>query len=389
MRCGFGKTLAPLLLVQCANNAEPVDAGALGTSPVGDAAAAADSTHGSVPQIVDAASVIEDAGSSAPPLDSGGDAQGGDSAAADGSVSLRADASGCGVRTGMRGLTSRTVAVSGSNRTYLVYLPQALNPLTPVPLVFVFHGAAMSGQIMHDLTQFGALADSLQAEGFGVVFPDGQGGPGTLTPWNVADQGQSVCGAGNLVNNANAVDFAFIDAMEADIAQDQCLDAAHLFATGFSMGGYFSHHIGCEKAGFRAVAPASGGTLADLSSCTTAHVPIIIFHGTSDALIADGCDDPNGAAQSGFPPSASLWAKKNGCQDTFTVITENGVDGGGGQCYLYAGCPSDGQVELCTFTGMGHAWAGGSTVGQAGSFAAPGYASATQLAWDFFKKYAW
>ena len=103
--------------------------------------------------------------------------------------------------------------------------------------------------------------------------------------------------------------------MKADISQDQCLDAAHTFVTGFSMGGYFSEHVGCERSDIRAVAPHSGGTLASLSSCTTGHVPVILFHGTADEVIADGCDDPNGLAQSGFPPAATLWAAEERLPD--------------------------------------------------------------------------
>jgi polyhydroxybutyrate depolymerase len=289
----------------------------------------------------------------------------------------------CGVRTGMRLLTSRSVSVSGLDRTYLAYLPQSLDPLKPVPFVFVFHGALMNGQMMVDITQYTSLADS---EGFAIAFPDGQD---PNIPWNVARSTQTVCGTGNSVNNPNPVDFDFVDAIKAEVSRDQCLDAAHLFATGFSMGGYFSHHIACERSDFRAVAPHSGGTLANLSSCPTGHVPIIIFHGTGDGLIADGCDDPNATAVSGFPPSATLWAQKNGCQNTYTTVPETSDAGGSGQCYVYNGCPSGGQVELCTFNGMPHAWAGGLT-GDAGTLlGAPTYPSATRLQWDFFKKYAW
>jgi poly(3-hydroxybutyrate) depolymerase len=116
---------------------------------------------------------------------------------------------------------------------------------------------------------------------------------------------------------------------------------------------------------------------------------MIIFHGTSDSVIADGCDDPAGAPQSGFPASATLWAAKNGCQSTYSVMPTDGDAGGDGQCYLYDGCPADGQVELCTFTGMDHCWAGGDPNGQGGSNACPTYASATALEWQFFKTYAW
>jgi len=293
-------------------------------------------------------------------------------------------AGSCGVRASMRGKTSRSLSVSGTTRTYIAYLPQSLGATTPAPFVFVFHGAGMNAEDMYDITQYTALADS---DGIALAFLNGQN---TIEPWNVSDKGAAVCGTGDLVNNPTAgVDFAFMDAIKADVAQDQCLDGDHVFATGFSMGGYFAHHVGCDRTDVRAVAPHSGATIATLSSCATGHVPVIIFHGTADGVIAQGCDDPHGAAQAGFPPSATLWAQKNGCQTTYTTVTQNGPGGGDGQCYVYDGCPSDGQVELCTFTGMSHCWAGGSTADAGATFACPTYASATQLEWNFFKRYAW
>ena len=306
------------------------------------------------------------------------------SAESDGGAASDAEASGpCGARTGMTGQTMRTVMAGGQSRQYMAYLPQNLDPKKPVPLVYVFHGTGMTPQIMYDVTQYSTLAD---AQGIAVAFPAGQN---LLDPWNVSDNGTAVCGYGNAVNNSNAVDFAFMDAIKADVAQDQCLDAAHTFVTGFSMGGYFTHHVGCDRKDVKAVAPHSGGTIADLSGCGTGHMPIIIFHGTADPLIAPGCDDPNSAAQSGFPPSATLWAAKNGCKTTSTMSPENGMGGGTGQCYLYDGCPADGQVELCTFNGMMHVWAGGPAGNGVVAYGAPTYASATQLEWAFWKKYAW
>jgi polyhydroxybutyrate depolymerase len=295
----------------------------------------------------------------------------------------------CGTRDGMRGKTSRTTTVKGTARTYIVYLPEGGNPATPVPLVYVFHGAAMDAQEMFDITQYSAIADR---EGIAIAFLDGQNtnsstGLTSADPWNVTD-GPQVCGLGNLVNNpTTGVDFDLMDQVKADVEQDQCLDAAHVFASGFSMGGYMSHHVGCDRTDVRAVAPSSGATMSDLSSCKTGHVPIIIFHGVADPLISDGCDDPNATPYGSFPASATLWAKKNGCASTYKTIPEEGDGGGQGQCYLYDGCPADGQVELCTFNGMGHCYAGGSST--SGMFSCSTYPSATDLQWAFFKTYAW
>jgi polyhydroxybutyrate depolymerase len=282
----------------------------------------------------------------------------------------------CGMRTDRRGQTNRSVMVGSSKRTYEVYLPMGADPSAPIPLVYVFHGYTMSGDSMISLTGYEAIADS---DHVAVVFPDGEGGPNSLiSPWNV---GSDVCPAvGNLTPAVNSGDdMDFIDAMRADIQTDQCIDGNHVFATGFSMGGYMAHHIGCERTDFRAVAPHSGGA-HDLSACPSATKPIIIFHGTGDLTIPDACDDPTATPISAdHPPSAIAWAKHNGCATTFTTTAvENG------SCRLYDGCPPGGQVEVCTFNGMGHCWAGG-----AGTFGCPGNESATALQWAFFKQYAW
>jgi len=71
----------------------------------------------------------------------------------------------------------------------------------------------------------------------------------------------------------------------------------------------------------------------------------------------------------------------------------------GGRCEYYRDCPSDGQVAFCSYDlppegggelVLGHAWAGGKqNVPSGGSFAIPATASATELTWAFWKKYAW
>ena len=283
----------------------------------------------------------------------------------------------CGRRVGMRGKTNRTIQAAGLDRTYIVYLPAGVDPATPVPLVFVHHGYTMSAQAMYEITNYAALADS---EHVAVAFPDGQGGPDSFgAPWNV---GTNVCPAsgGGTPPHATGDDFAMLDAIKADISLDQCLDDAHVFVTGFSMGGYFSHHAGCMRDDIRAVAPHSGGTHS-LATCTTQHKPIIIFHGAADTIVPIGCDDPAALQPLGVTASATAWAAKNGCATTTSPRLVQG-----GTCLYYDACPADGQVALCTFPGMAHCWAGGSS---ASVFACPSYADATALEWSFFKQYAW
>lgn len=277
------------------------------------------------------------------------------------------DATTCGFRGGLRGKTSRSIMADGLTRTYHVYLP-AGDPQTSMPLVFVHHGYTMSGQLMFDITEYAALADD---EKIALVFPDGQGGPLTnAAPWNV---GTGVCSSTfGAPPNATGDDFAMIDAITADLAEDQCIDREHVFVTGFSMGGYFSHHAGCMRPDIRGIAPHSGGA-HDLTACPSVRKPVIMFHGTGDTLVPATCSDPT---------AATAWAQHNGCAMTTTSRTVQG-----GSCERYDGCPVGGQVEVCTFTAMGHCWAGGAAT--SGIYACPTYASATQLEWQFFKTDAW
>jgi polyhydroxybutyrate depolymerase len=268
----------------------------------------------------------------------------------------------CSGKTGARrGKTNRMVTVGAVNRTYIVYEPQGLDANRAAPLVFVHHGFGMTGQQMFDITQYSAVADQ---QGFVVAFPDGE--PGSTGPWNV---GTGVCGSGALVQ-ASGDDFGFLDSMIAEIESDQCVDHAHLFVTGFSMGGYFSHHAGCMRPDLAAVAPHSGAT-HPFTSCAPGPKPVIIFHGTADNVIAQSCDDT----------ARQQWVQKNGCGtgvDNVTVM--------GGHCEWSQGCPAHGQVVYCLFDNMAHAWAGGAPNQ---NFSAPDYESATELSWSFFKNYAW
>lgn len=291
-------------------------------------------------------------------------------------AAIQPDAGTCGIRSGQRGKTERTIRAGGIDRTYIVYLPSGADPAKPIPLVYVHHGYSMSAQAMFDITGYTALADT---EHIALAFPDGQAGPDTFAPpWNV---GTGICPASSGVpQSAPGNDFALLDAIRDDISADQCIDADHVFVTGFSMGGYFSNHAGCERPDIRAIAPHSGGAHA-LAGCPSQQKPVIIFHGTADNIVPNYCSDPAVLAPFGVTPSATAWAKKNGCA---TTVTRTNVKGG--SCAYYDGCPAGGQVAVCTFTAMGHCWAGGKG---SSVYACGLYEDATQLEWNFFKQHAW
>ncbi len=265
----------------------------------------------------------------------------------------------CAGRLGAPGTTERTIAVDGQERTYMLHIPENLDPNDPASIVFVHHGYTMSGNVMIGLTGFAEVADR---EGFIAVFPDGEG----TNPWNVGDD---VCGAGTVVNDDDTDDIAFVEAMIDAINADHCVARDEVFVTGFSMGGYFTNHIACQAGDMlRAAAPHSGGTYG--GDCSGAPVPMMILHGDADWLIAPHCGSD----------ARDYWVARNGCS---TEVDR--IDVKGGYCEYSKGCLAGGDVVLCMFDGMLHGWAGAPTFGPGGLYAGgESYESATELIWSFF-----
>lgn len=264
----------------------------------------------------------------------------------------------CSGLPGASGTFDRVATVGGSERHYRVHVPPGLDPDAPTPLVLVFHGYTMSGAVMDRVTTWSDLGDR---EGFVVVFPDGAddlvGGP-----WNV---GSGVCGAGALVNSPED-DFGYVVDMVEDVATVQCLDRERVFATGFSMGAYFSHHLGCAGPGpVRAIAPHSGGTYD--GDCANGPLPVLVLHGDADVIIDPACGED----------AVATWLERDGCP----AVPPTAWDVEGGQCERVDGCADGTSVQYCTFFGMDHGWAGSDDLLYGGG---DGYEDAAELIWAFF-----
>ena len=306
---------------------------------------------------------------------SGSDMSTGDIASGTGGASALSSMSCSGKAGAKRGQSMEIIDVNGTQRTFVYYAPMNLDPNKAVPFVIVPHGFTMTGLSMQQITGYNDIADR---EGFVVAYPDGEGispTTGGLTPpWNV---GTGVCGAGAAVS-ATGDDQGFVDAMIEWVKADQCVDESHIFMSGFSMGGYFSNETGCLNPKIHGIGPHSGGT-HDLSACTNAIMPAMIFHGDADPLIMYSCGTD----------ARDKWAEHNGCMPASMGVDT--VQVAMGMCEYNKGCPEGGQVALCSFSGMGHCWAGGSSSGTAvgATFGCPGYELASELGWAFFKEYAW
>jgi poly(3-hydroxybutyrate) depolymerase len=215
--------------------------------------------------------------------------------------------------------------VGGVSRHYKVFVPSSYDSGVPMRLIFVFHGLGGNGDLIRSHFSFEAEANGQAL----FVYPDGlpvQGGTG----WSSADA-------------------TFFDVMLSEISADYCVDAARVFATGHSYGGYMSNLLGCARPNvLRAIAPASGGLAGD--SCG-GPVAAWLIHGSSDGTVP----------QSEGISARNHWITVNQCGATTTPT-------GQGECVSYDGCSPGHPVTWCSFNG--------------GHFPLPGYTK--QAIWDFF-----
>lgn len=219
-----------------------------------------------------------------------------------------------------------SLAVGGDARTYVLSVPQSYGELPgSFRLVFAFHGGGGTGDGLrswYDSEQRFAEKSAI------VVYPDAKNGQ-----WDLDSPA-----------DANA-DIAFFDALVAEISSTACIDAARVFAVGFSNGAYFVNQLACRRGGvLRAIAPHAGGGPYGPGSaydaqgnlvCTGPPPAVKIFHAEDDYTV------PISHAEA----SLAHWTWANGCQPSTHGASPD-------SCAAYDGCGR--PVEVCRYWGVGH-----------------------------------
>jgi polyhydroxybutyrate depolymerase len=232
-------------------------------------------------------------------------------------------------------VTSETVQVWGSARTYVMVAPQDVVPSKAYPLVFVFHGDGGNGTGMRDWIKLDAESGANAI----VVYPDGKNATWDLyTP------------------EGSNEDNAFVDAILAAVKAKYSIDAARVFGSGYSSGAFFINQLACRRSGFfRAIAPNAGGAPQEPSDpaaeswsgtsytkCAnqTHGLAAIVMHGNDDYAVGPGSGTYD----------ARYWAYVNGCDDSEDTRTPTTPS----PCVEHAGCPNDKRVLYCEIAGIGH-----------------------------------
>ncbi len=301
-------------------------AGTSGTAGQGIGGTAGSSTGGA------AGSAAGDAGSGGPAGGgAGGDgATGGSSgsAGASGGTSGAAGApmttSGCGTATFPES-GNYTMTVDGTEREYIIKLPDAYDPATPYRLVFAFHGR--TGTAQQIATGFGGGYYGIEQRlGDDTIFvaPQGLG-----TDTDPADTGWP---------NTNGQDIAFVRAMVNDLESSFCIDSTRIFSTGMSYGGIMSDTIACQMSDvFRGIG-AIAGAMFGRANCSGPPIAVWMAHGTADDQVMFSQGE---AARDAF-------LGVNHCD---TAAEPVAVDPEG--CVSYQGCDTGYPVVFCTHDG-GH-----------------------------------
>jgi polyhydroxybutyrate depolymerase len=259
---------------------------------------------------------------------------------------------GCG--SGAPGAsTTLDIAIGGHRRVVVVHVPTGYTGADHVALVLNLHG---SGASALDQEAFSGMDATADAKGFIVAYPQGVIPDGTGYDWNVPDE--PLIG-GRAVPAGTPDDVTFLTALVGSLETRYCVDAARVYATGFSGGARMVSQLACDASGtFAAVAPVSG--LRHPTPCPAGRaVPVIAFHGTADPV------DPFAGHGEGYwtdsvPTAAAAWGTQDGCGTAASTHT-----GAGFTLTQYAPCRDGSAVELYAVTGEGHEWPGGPLVPRA------------------------
>lgn len=289
------------------------------------------------------------------------------------------------------GLQTFSVDVQGHARSVLVHQPSAHDGRTRLPVVLMLHGGGGTAQAALRETGWAAKAEQ---EGFLAVFPNALARDPSQRSSFAANPQLWNDGSGRFHPGQNAADdLGFIAALLDQIVARYAVDEDRIFVTGFSNGASMAFRVGAELSQrIAAIAPVAGALWVDPGQMTRP-VPMLYITGTADPLnpiaggpprLASGGQDRVRAKPK--PPlaeSISRWAQAMGC----TSALETKSDAGGVRKQT---CADRGGAEVASITveGLGHTWAGGSSLlPESMVGASSDKIRATDVIWDFFRRH--
>lgn len=240
-------------------------------------------------------------------------------------------------------MTTKTLTVGSTSRTYLQYLPTGFNPQTEsVSVLIGLHGL---GSTMNDIpgTGMNLIADTARVICF---YPQG-----ATNGW-----GQSAWNNGTLLSSS-VDDIGLINQLIDSAVLNYGADPSRVYVAGFSMGSIMSYHLACALNNRIAAIGCMSGTMAssDISSCVPVYkTPVIHFHGTVDGTVPYNSNPL--PSLSLVPQTIDFWRNVHGCDATAdsTQITNTASDGITVDRFVYDNCDPVASLEHWRMNGADH-----------------------------------
>ncbi len=232
-------------------------------------------------------------------------------------------AGGCGKDPGAPNAAPQTIMIEGVERQYILGLPAGYDPNKQYPLVFAWHGRGGDGALarLYFKVEEAAKGAAIFVYPYGLPLADMQ----NQTGWDLDPSNE---------------DFAFFDALLADLNGRLCVDQQRIFSTGHSFGGYMSNQIGCYRGDvIRAIGLVAGG--GPFGVCS-GQVAAWLAHGTGDQVVpyTEGVK------------SHEHWGGANNCTGPGAAVDP-------APCVADDGCDADAPVVWCSHSEPdfnGHGW---------------------------------
>lgn len=241
--------------------------------------------------------------------------------------------------------TTHSWNYDGVEREYIQYVPAIYDGSEAVPVVFCFHGL---GDTMGNFSNIG-FADVADTANFIVITPQAVADLFAGTAWN------SGAGISGYYPNSTVDDVGFVMAMLDSLNSQFNIDLDRIYATGFSMGGFFSNKLACQQPDVFAAVASVAGTIGTGTVCDPASpIRIAHFHGTADGVV--------GYTDNSFGSSVAewqdLWATSNGCMGEAEggPLPDTASDGYTVDYERYGNCDGNSEVVLYTVNGADHIW---------------------------------
>jgi polyhydroxybutyrate depolymerase len=241
---------------------------------------------------------------------------------------------------------TQTIVVGGLIRYYEWAAPDGDQAR---PVLLAFHGAGGNSNEYRMNSEL--VAPAIEA-GYVVAFP--QAANETGRTWAVGCAG---CTQGD---ELGIDDVAFVDAVLNDLAMRAKIDRTRVYATGFSMGGWFTYALACQRGNIVKAIAAIGGLMPRpvAAQCTPAQPlgALVIFGDLDQTQPYGGRVGPFGLF--GADSSAIFWSTAANCQ---TVIPDEERTFGETVVRVAQRTDCDGSVhiERHRVVGMTHVWPSG------------------------------